>query len=532
MKSNIIKYVFIVIVIILIISAVYIFFHNQKIQENDNNTEIKNSEQIEYNNELNLAIYNYDSINPLISKNKDIINISKLIFEPLIDIDEDYKIKMCLAKEYAKISDNCYLIKLNDRIKWQDGKEVSTKDIKFTIEQIKKGNSIYLSQVEPIENVEIIDSLTMKLNLNKNVNFFEYNLTFPILPNHIYENENFEKSSKIPLGTGCFKIKMLDSKSIVLEKNEYWNKKEDNLSRIEIIEISLYEGMGEIYNNFKKGNIDLISTNSIEYQAYIGNIGYNVKEYKGRELDFISFNCSDSRLNEKEVRKAISYAIDKTEIISSVYNNQYYISDFPLDYGNFTYNKANVSLGYNVEQSKKILNDAGWKYQNNKWKKINSKGKTVTLSFDFVVQASKESRIRVAEEIKKQLDKIGIVINVKKVTDSEYLKCLQDKNYEMILTGISNGFSPDLSYFYGNDNIARYENEDVYAIIEEAKNTMDTNALAEKYNKLSKIIEADMPYICLYRNKEIVLLNTKVSGEICPNNYNLFYKFWTWCKQK
>jgi peptide/nickel transport system substrate-binding protein len=290
--------------------------------------------------------------------------------------------------------------------------------------------------------------------------------------------------------------------------------------------------MGEVYSSFKIGNIDFIHTNSIEYKEYIGSIGYNIKEYKGRELDFISFNCKDQILSEKEVRKAIGYAIDKTQITSNVYNNQYYISDFPLDYGNYTYNKENVSLGYNAEQAKKVLSDAGWKYQNNKWKKINSQGKTVTLSFDFVVQASQESRIKVAEEIKKQLEEIGIIINIKKVTDSEYLKCLKNKNYEMILTGISNGFSPDLEYFYGNDNIAQYENEEVSAIIEEARNTMDTNVIVEKYNKLSQIVDVDMPYICLYRNKEIILLNTKLSGEIVPSNYNIFNKFWTWCKQK
>ena len=91
MKSNIVKYIFIIVVIILIISAVCIFFHNQKNKEN-NNVEITNGEQVEYSNELNLAIFNYDSINPLISKNKDVINIGKLIFEPLIDIDE----KICV----------------------------------------------------------------------------------------------------------------------------------------------------------------------------------------------------------------------------------------------------------------------------------------------------------------------------------------------------------------------------------------------------------------------------------------------------
>ncbi len=56
---------------------------------------------------------------------------------------------------------------------------------------------------------------------------------------------------------------------------------------------------------------------------------------------------------KKEVRKAINYAIDKSNIIMSIYNNKYYVSDSPIDYGSYLYETENVSLGYNPEQSKK-----------------------------------------------------------------------------------------------------------------------------------------------------------------------------------
>lgn len=111
--------------------------------------------------------------------------------------------------------------------------------------------------------------------------------------------------------------------------------------------------MGDIYSNFKIGNVDIISTSDNAYQEYIGNIGYNVKEYKGREYDFISLNCKNNILNEKEVRKAISYAINKTKIISNIFDNKCYVAEFPLDYGNYLYTKDMPSKEYNIEQAKK-----------------------------------------------------------------------------------------------------------------------------------------------------------------------------------
>lgn len=532
MKQNIGKYFFIIITILLVICAVYLFYkNNSKREDIDTSEEVSNS-PTEYIANLNLAISGYDTINPLITKNKQVIKISKLIFEPLIDIDENYKIKMCLAKECAKISDTCYLIKLDEQIKWQDGIQISSKDVKFTIEQLKNIESIYSSQVQEIQNVEIIDNSTIKLNLSKGIDFFEYYLSFPILPNHIYENKNFTTNSIIPLGTGMYKIKTIDSKAIVLEKNELWKEKNEKNSKIETILISLYNNMGDVYSNFKIGNVDIISTSDNAYQEYIGNIGYNVKEYKGREYDFISLNCKNNILNEKEVRKAISYAINKTKIISNIFDNKCYVAEFPLDYGNYLHTKDMPSKEYNIEQAKKILKDAGWIYQNNKWQKKNEKGKITTLSFNITVQSDNEARIKVAENIKEQLEELGVEINIKKVADSVYTKCLQNKDYDIILTGINNGFSPDLDYFYGQDNLAQYENDDVTSLINEIKKVTDSNILLTKYTKLIEIIESDSPYIGLYRNKETVILDKSISGEINPNNYNIFNRVWTWYIQK
>lgn len=334
----------------------------------------------------------------------------------------------------------------------------------------------------------------------------------------------------MPNGTGMYKITSIDSNKIVLEKNDNWSQKDKN-PKIEKINLLLFSDMGELYNSFKIGNVDVIHTSNINYNQYIGTLGYKVKEYKGRELDFLSLNCENEILSQKEVRKVISFAIDKSNIIQEVYNNKYYISDCVIDYGTYLYKKENVSLGYNIEQSKKILSEAGWTYKNNKWQKKNTSGTTKKLSLNLVVQTNNENRLKVAELIKEQLEQIGIEITIKKVTDSQYKEYLQNKNYDIILTGINNGFSNDLQYFYGEGNIANYNNTEVKDIINELKNISDDNLACEKYNKLFEITQEDMPYITLYRNKNILILNQKMSGEFNPNNYSLFYNLESWCKQ-
>ena len=70
------------------------------------------------------------------------------------------------------------------------------------------------------------------------------------------------------------------------------------------------------------------------------------------------------------MRKAIAYSIDKQNIISSIYNNKYYTSSFPLDYGNWLCEESDASSGYNVEQAKQLLTDNGWSYKNGFWQKL------------------------------------------------------------------------------------------------------------------------------------------------------------------
>ena len=309
MKPNFVKYIFIIIVISLICFAVY-FIYNNNNNKNQNNIQ-EEVEKVNYSKEITMGISEYDTINPIISNNKEVINVSKLIFEPLIQIDEEYKISFCLAKECAKIDSKSYLIKINNEAKWSNGEKLKVEDIEFTIKKLKEEKSIYSVNVSEVKNVQIIDSSTIRIDLDKEDDFFQYNLVFPIMKKNNYENGDLAKPNTFDIGTGMYKITSISSEKIVLEKNSNYREKDKN-PKIEKINILLFSNMGDMYNSFKIGNIDMIHTSNIHYQEYIGTMGYKAKEYKGREYDFLSINCENEILSEKEVRKAINYAIDKS----------------------------------------------------------------------------------------------------------------------------------------------------------------------------------------------------------------------------
>lgn len=177
--------------------------------------------------------------------------------------------------EASKTDNNSYLVKLRENVKWHNGQEFSAEDVKFTIDTIKKlgDTTIYISNVSKIESVEVLSNNLIKLNLNEEVPFFEYNLTFPIISLNLFGTENVESSDKnnIPIGTGKYKLKTIDNSQIDLEENTTWWKRDNTNLRINEIAIRIYNNISEVYNSYKLGGIDVISTKTLNIEDTIRN---------------------------------------------------------------------------------------------------------------------------------------------------------------------------------------------------------------------------------------------------------------------
>ena len=524
MKSKYFKYVFVAFAIAIMIFAV-VKIKNDEQKKEETPKEATQDEKPEVT-ELKLGVALFDSINPILSKNKNVQNISKIIFEPLVTLTSDYKIEMCLAKECVKQNETTYLIKLRNDRKWADGQKFTADDVQFTIDRLKDSDTIYSANVQNVTTVEVVDAETLRITLNQEVPFFEYNLTFPILSSKYYSDKEFT-ADIVPVGTGMYKVSDVQDSTLILNKNEYYPEADE--LKLDKITITTYPSIGELYNSFKTGSIDLISTENSNLKEYIGTIGYQVKEMKGREHDFIAFNTQNEILSQLNVRKAICYSIDKSNIVSSVYGDNYYTSSFPLDYGNWIYQEQDSSAGYNLEQAKQILVDDGWSYKYKYWQKtVNYR--TQRISLNFVVKSSDTSRVSVAENIKTQLQNQGFRINLIKANDTQYQNYIANKNYDLILCSMNLSVSPDLSTFFGSNNLANYTNEEVTNIMNEVKNLSDEDKLKQNYKRLSEIYKNDMPYLSLYNNKYTVAYSTGLGGTLEPNWFNQFYNIKDWHK--
>lgn len=524
MRKGVFKYFFILAFIILLIITYIVFYNDESTV-----TEIQDQTSTVSTliTDLRLGIAEFDTLNPIVSGNKNVKEISRLIFDSLMTINSDYSLGYGLATEIAKLDNVTYLIKLRENVKWHDGTDFTAQDVKFTIDTIKNSfpSSVYGENLQYVTGLEIVDSYTIKITLAQEVEFFEYNLTFPILSNNYFANEDFVNTAKnnTIIGTGMFKVSEKTDNSIRLEKNEeYWNEEKDSL--ITEINITLYSNIGEVYTAFKSGYIDIMDININNVEEYVGSLGYSKTDYDDRNVDFLSFNTQSENVSEPAVRKAISLLIDKNNIIANL-GSGYASANFLYSSSNWMYD-TRLDVSYNTEEAARLLTEAGWTYTNNTWVKDGR-----ILRFTIVVDTNNSIRVAAAGLISQQLSNSGIQVSVNEVSSSNFNNYLNNKNYDAIITGITIGYSPKLSTLFSGDNLANYYNETVSGIVENSKNINDYNALRETYLELYDQYLIDFPYIFLYRETDSVIYNQSLCGTINPNSYSIFYNIDKWYRQ-
>ena len=534
MKGSFLRTIFILFIIAIVGWAIYTKFYkkNSIEQVSEFNISKSNPNESIISNSIRIGIMELDNMNPILSNNKNVQDISRLIFDPLFTLTEDYKIQPALATEYSQIDETTYLIKLRENVKWHDGKEFDAFDVIFTIDMLKEeeNHSIYARNVDKITEIEDIDEYTLKIKIKEPTPYFEYNLIFPIVSCKYFNVDNFRWESKNikPVGTGLYYISDASNDNILLKRNvSGWEKKS---IQIETINLIIYDSLSNTINGFKTGEIDLFTTSNRKIEEYLKNITYEKQTYINRNYDYLILNCESVILENKEVRQAINSAIDKDSIVNDIYNAQYKISNFPLDFGSYVYNKNNAIMLYDQNTAKRLLMDAGWKYTAKKWRKIvNYHYRTIDLN--ILVNKENGNLVKVSNKIKEQLESVGIGVKINAVDTNKFENNLYKGNYDIAIISNNYSYSPSLNKFFKENNLAKFKNEQVSEFINKMEKINDENELKQIVTNIIDIYNDEVPYISLYYNTNTFIYSPHLKGNIKPNSYNLFYGIENWYRE-
>ena len=267
-----------------------------------------------------------------------------ILYQGLMGIDAGGVPYPLLAKS-VDISDDklTYTFILNDA-RWQDGKPVTAKDVKYTYEEISgKHSPTFMRTLTAIDKIDAVSEKEVKITLKKPYGPLLIALTCPqgaaILPEHIYAGTDpttNKASNAEPVASGPFLLKeWVRGSHLRLVKNpDYWEKGKPYLDEV-IVQI-VPSGAGRT-QALISGQIDRIPWFSLQISDY-PLIERNPQlqlqpARKAPAMNFVSLNTTKEPFGDKRVRQALMFATDRNFLLKSAFNGQGAVSTSPFANG-------------------------------------------------------------------------------------------------------------------------------------------------------------------------------------------------------
>ena len=233
-----------------------------------------------------------------------------------------------LAEGIALSADRRSLfIRLHDKARWHDGVPVTTKDVKFSHDELLKRafGKVYLESW--IESLEMVNDKEMVIHHRRA--FTNSNLValtwFPIRPAHYYAGKDSSTPTLVPpVGSGPYRVADFDSDFVRYERVEdYWGRDIPvNRGRynFDVIHYDVYRDATVAREAIRKGLFDIYFETDIRhwmssYDVPAVAAGTLIKETRSLQK-FIGFasaivlNLDRERLRDVRVREALTLALD------------------------------------------------------------------------------------------------------------------------------------------------------------------------------------------------------------------------------
>ncbi len=330
------------------------------------NTDLKSGEEktskkaSEY---INLTMTRPTTINPILNTDKSVSYVLDLVYDSLFEFDENYNLQPKLVDSYNVSDDNKSVdITLKDDIKWHDGNRITPSDVKYTYELIKENKeNAYYSLISNISKVTVNGSKNLTIEFEESYAFSLENLIFPIVCKDKLKglkSDDLKLAKHNLVGSGAYKIKTYEDRDyMVLELNkDYYDLNKDNNGKeIYVKMVPDSESQTEMVLSLDS-DISKVTLGNIS--KFIDNDNFEIKGYQGRNYDYVLFNYDNEYLQNLDIRKAISFAIDRKSIIKDAYSNRAKLTNFPLNSTSNYYDSHLKPLSYNTENAQNYLKKA------------------------------------------------------------------------------------------------------------------------------------------------------------------------------
>lgn len=479
-------------------------------------------------------------------------DVNDYLYDGLLSVDSNLNIKPNIATNWYWQTNrvngsNIYVLtyQLRGGVKWHDGQPCTAHDFVFTFEKIMDPKSRALNKISSFEGyvikAEAPDDHTVKVTYNQPLAMalIDFGGLLP-LPRHLYQGKDFDRSpyNTAPIGNGPYRFKQWAQRMfITLERNEdYWQTR----PWFRYIRFRIMPDENTAFAGFRKGDIDIYEMLVPQYwdekdKPYLTNL-YNIYQYTYYRSGFshITWNCTtNSFFSDSRVRRAMTMCLDRESIRTNYFHGLVRLVSGPFYPGAPEYNKDVPLIGYDPEEARKMLAEAGYKDTDGDGV-LDRNGRA--FRFELILGDTPTGKTY-ALNLKENLARIGVDMTLRVIDWSAMDKMLKDRKFDAALFSWALGFDPnpyDLLHsgrISNGLNFGEFVNPAADRLMESAKTDLDPKRRLATLRKLHALLAEEQPMSFIASRLYITAVEKRIKNVVPTaagiKNYNPGYTIWS-----
>ncbi len=461
---------------------------------------------------------------PRLARDTSAFRLKELVFSGLVYIKPDYTPAPQLAERWENPDPKTWIFYLRKGVKFHNGQELKAEDVKYTFEteldeKLAAPNRSFFT---PIQKIDVVDDYTVKFTLDSAYGPFLSYMDFAILPKSVAEKAG-DQFGNNPIGTGPYKfVSWKRGDTIQLEAfNDYF----EGRPKLDSIVLKIVPDNSARVVALESGDLDLVLSplSPQDVTRMQGKAGFKVNRMPAAGYTYISLNTADPALSDVKVRQALSYLVNREQILSTIYKGIGQVAKGPIPPGMWAYASDVPSYDYSPDKAKALLDQAGWKAGADGMRAKDGKPLKLTIR----THTEDPDRRQVIEVLQAEFTKAGIQADTNVIDFASLINDMTAGKYQIAVIGWLNLANPDRAMFRqftvgGAGNYGKYNNPEVDKLIKDARGTLDQAKAKDLYQDATRKIIADAPYIFLQYQEYITIHKSNLNGFVM-NPVQYFY---------
>lgn len=430
---------------------------------------------------------------------------------------------------------------INPKARFHDGVAMTSEDVAYTFNTlIEKGSPSYRQYYASVASVETPTPQEVRFIFKeKNKELPIILAQLPVLPKHYWEKNEFDKPSLTPpLGSGPYRIKSFAAGSYIeFERvQDYWaqdlpvNKGRFNFNTVRY---EYYRDATVAREGFKAGAFDLYveSTAKAWATAYTGKaiddghiVRENVPSNRPMGMYGFFFNTRRPMLSDKKVRQALSLLFDFEWTNKALFYDEYtrstsyfsnstlastglptkeelvllqpFADELPAELFTQAFTlpvtKADGNIRPQMIEALALLQEAGWSMKDGRMQ--NAQGEQL----EYTILLTSSSLQRIILPYRSNLERLGIILNIAMVDQTQYINRVRAFDYDIIITRVGQSSHPgneQREYWSGasasmdgSKNYSGIQSAAVDALIDHIINANDAHELTTACHALDRVL--------------------------------------------